>query len=179
MEENQITTPVEETPTEVVNESAQNETAEKAVQEGTVYVTPAQAATVYTPSAQTEPKQIHVAALVMGILSIVFSLLFAIVGDVNSHAHLFPWIGLFVDLHNAAFKHVGMAETQQLRDGGVAIAGDVAKMHTLAVNCHGIGVVRVVGFGYEFELLAGLEFLERQRAIVILKPRDKERLHDF
>ena len=31
--------------------------------------------------------------------------LFAIVGDVNSHAHLFPWIGLFVDLHNAAFKH--------------------------------------------------------------------------
>lgn len=85
--------------------------------------------------------------------------LFAIVGDVNSHAHLFPWIGLFVDLHNTAFKHVGMAETQQLRDGCVAIAGDVAKMHTLAVNRHGIGVVRVVGFGYEFELLAGLEFL--------------------
>lgn len=82
MEENQITTPVEETPAEAVNESAQNETAEKAVQEGTVYVTPAQAATVYTPSAQTEPKQIHVAALVMGILSIVFSLLFAIVGDI-------------------------------------------------------------------------------------------------
>ena len=52
-----------------------------------------------------------------------------------------------------------MAETQQLRDGCVAIAGDVAKMHTLAVNRHGIGVVRVVGFGYEFELLAGLEFL--------------------
>lgn len=82
MEENQITTPVEETPAEAVNESAQNETAEKAVQEGTVYVSPAQAATVYTPSAQTEPKQIHVAALVMGILSIVFSLLFAIVGDI-------------------------------------------------------------------------------------------------
>ena len=36
--------------------------------------------------------------------------LLAIVGDVNSHAHLFPWIGLFVDLHNAAFKHVGMAK---------------------------------------------------------------------
>jgi len=74
----------------------------------------------------------------------------------------------FVDLHNTAFKHVGMAETQQLRDGCVAIAGDVAKMHTLAVNRHGIGVVRVVGLSFE-----------RQRAIVVLKPRDKERLHDL
>lgn len=63
MEENQLTTPVEEVPAEPTHEAAQENAA-------------------YVPVRQAKPKQIHVAALVMGILSIVFSLLFAIVGDI-------------------------------------------------------------------------------------------------
>lgn len=47
MEENQFTTPVEETPAEAVNESTQNETAEQAMQESAAYVAPAQAAPAY------------------------------------------------------------------------------------------------------------------------------------
>ena len=62
MEENQVTTPVEETPAEPVNESTQNKNTQNEAAQGAVYV----------PMRQAKTEQIHVPALVMGILSIIF-----------------------------------------------------------------------------------------------------------
>lgn len=85
MEENQVTTPVEEVPAEPTHEAAQNESTQNVV---------AQENAAYVPVRQAKPKQIHVLALVMGILSIVFAILFPIAGDVLAI------IGIFLSAAN-------------------------------------------------------------------------------
>ena len=85
MEENQVTTPVEEVPAEPTHEVAQNESAQNVV---------AQENAAYVPERQAKPKKIHGLALVMGILSIVFAILFPIAGDVLAI------IGIFLSAEN-------------------------------------------------------------------------------
>ena len=66
MEENQVTTPVEEVPAEPTHEVTQNESTQNVV---------AQENAAHVPERQAEPKQICVPALVMCIVAIVLSLL--------------------------------------------------------------------------------------------------------
>lgn len=81
---------------------------------------------------------------------------FHLVGHVKPDTNLIPGFSLFVNLKNAALKHVIVAEAQQLGCKVVLIAGNVAELHVLAIDGDGVGIRRIVRLRDKAQPLPGL-----------------------